>query len=59
MISADVMSAMSLAQLLDYIEVRLNASKAAGEDSRMNLVINGTADKALIQVNKIVCLRTG
>ena len=54
MISADVMSAMSLSQLLDYIAVRLNASKAAGEDFKMDLVINDTADKALIQVKNSV-----
>jgi alkyl sulfatase BDS1-like metallo-beta-lactamase superfamily hydrolase len=57
-ISADVMSAMSLSQLLDYIAVRLNASKAAGQDFKINLVINDTADnaadKALIQVKNSV-----
>jgi len=54
MISPDIMSAMSLSQLLDYIAVRLNASKAAGEDFKMNLLINGTSDKALIQVKNSV-----
>jgi alkyl sulfatase BDS1-like metallo-beta-lactamase superfamily hydrolase len=54
MISADVMSAMSLSQLLDYLAVRLNATKAEGEDFRMNLIINNTSDKALIQVNNSV-----
>lgn len=53
-ISADVMSAMSLSQLLDYIAARLNASKAAGQDFEINLVISDTADKALIQVKNSV-----
>lgn len=54
MISADVMSAMSLNQLLDCIAIRLNASEVAGEDFRMNLAINGTDDKTLIQVKNSV-----
>jgi alkyl sulfatase BDS1-like metallo-beta-lactamase superfamily hydrolase len=54
MISADVMSAMSLSQLLDYLAVRLNGTKADGENFKMNLIINDTADKALIQVNNSV-----
>ena len=54
MISADVMSAMSLSQLLDYLAVRLNASEADGENLRLNLVINDTADRALIQVKNSV-----
>lgn len=54
LISADVMSAMSLSQLLDYLAVRLNASKADGENFSMNLIINDTADKALIQVKNSV-----
>lgn len=54
MISADVMSAMSLGELLDYLAVRLNGSRADGEDFRMNLVINGTSDKALVQVRNSV-----
>ena len=54
MISADVMSAMSLSQLLDYLAVRLNGTKADGEDFKMNLIINNTSDKALIQVNNSV-----
>ena len=54
MISADVMSAMSLSQLLDYLAVRLNASEADGESFRLNLVINDTDDRALIQVKNSV-----
>ncbi len=54
MISADVMSGMSTNQLLDYIAARLNSQKADGEDFEMNLIINGTADKALIQVKNSV-----
>jgi len=54
MISADVMSAMSLSQLLDYLAVRLNGTKADGEDFKMNLIINNTSDKALIHVNNSV-----
>lgn len=54
MTSADVMSAMSLDQLLDYIAVRLNTSEAAGEDFRMNLAINGTDDKMLQVKNSVL-----
>jgi alkyl sulfatase BDS1-like metallo-beta-lactamase superfamily hydrolase len=54
MISADVMSAMSLSQLLDYLAVRLNGTKADGENFKMNLIINDTANKALIQVKNSV-----
>ncbi|OPY53512.1 MAG: Metallo-beta-lactamase superfamily protein [Methanosaeta sp. PtaU1.Bin112] len=54
MISADIMSAMSLSQLLDFLAVRLNATKANGVDFKLNLMINGTNDKALIQVNNSV-----
>ncbi len=53
-ISADVMAAMSTSQLLDYIAVRLNSQKAEGENFQINLKINGTADRALIQVNNSV-----
>jgi len=54
MISADVMSAMSLSQLLDYLAVRLNGSKADGNDFEINLIVNNTTDKALIQVKNSV-----
>jgi alkyl sulfatase BDS1-like metallo-beta-lactamase superfamily hydrolase len=54
MISADVMSAMSLGELLDYLAVRLNGSKADGENFKMKLIINDTAEKALIQVKNSV-----
>ncbi len=54
MISADVMSAMSLSELLDYLAVRLNGTKADGENFKMDLVINDTADRALIQVKNSV-----
>ncbi|MFZ2471981.1 MAG: alkyl sulfatase dimerization domain-containing protein, partial [Methanothrix sp.] len=54
MISEDVMSGMSLSQLLDYLAVRLNGTSADGENFKMNLIINGTADKALVQVKNSV-----
>ena len=54
MISADVMSAMSTSQLLDYIAVRLNSQKSDGENFRMNLIINDSDEKALIQVKNSV-----
>ncbi len=54
MISEDIMSAMSLSELLDYISIRLNSTKADGENFKMNLIINNTTDKALIQVNNSV-----
>jgi alkyl sulfatase BDS1-like metallo-beta-lactamase superfamily hydrolase len=54
MISADIMSAMSCSQLLDFLAVRLNATKADGADYEINLAINGTGDRALIKVNNSV-----
>ncbi|MCJ7444886.1 MAG: MBL fold metallo-hydrolase [Methanotrichaceae archaeon] len=54
MISSDVMSAMSLSQLLEYLAVRLNGQKADGENFKMNLIINDTSDKAIIQVKNSV-----
>ena len=54
MISADVTSAMPLSQLLDYLAVRLNGQKADGENFKMNLIINNTAEKAVIQVKNSV-----
>jgi alkyl sulfatase BDS1-like metallo-beta-lactamase superfamily hydrolase len=48
------MSAMSLDQLLDYLAVRLNGQRADGEDFKMNLEINDTSDRALIQVKNSV-----
>jgi alkyl sulfatase BDS1-like metallo-beta-lactamase superfamily hydrolase len=54
MISSDIMSAMSIGQLLDYISSRLNASKSDGEDFKINLEVNDKADKALIQVRNCV-----
>jgi alkyl sulfatase BDS1-like metallo-beta-lactamase superfamily hydrolase len=53
-ISEDEMSAMSLSEILDYIAVRLNRQKADGENFKMNLIINNSTDKALIQVNNSV-----
>jgi alkyl sulfatase BDS1-like metallo-beta-lactamase superfamily hydrolase len=53
-ISADIMSAMSLSQIFDYLSARLNASEADGEDFRINLVVNDTADKAVILVRNSV-----
>jgi alkyl sulfatase BDS1-like metallo-beta-lactamase superfamily hydrolase len=54
MISADIMSAMSCSQLLDFLAVRLNATKADGADYKINLIINDTGDRALILVNNSV-----
>ena len=48
------MSAMSLSQIFDYLSARLNASEADGEDFRINLVVNDTADKAVILVRNSV-----
>ncbi len=45
LISADVMSAMSLSELLDYLACRLNGSEADGEKFRMNLIINDRLTK--------------
>ena len=49
-ISEDIMAAMSISELLDYISVRVNEQKADGEDYQMNLVLSDTGDKALIQI---------
>ncbi len=49
-ISDDIMAAMSMSELLDYISVRVNGQKADGEDYKMNLVLSDTGDTALIQI---------
>jgi len=49
-ISDDIMAAMSMSELLDYISVRVNGQKADGEDYQMNLILSDTGDTALIQV---------
>jgi len=49
-ISEDIMAAISMSKLLDYISVRVNGQKADGEDYKMNLVLSDIGDKALIQV---------
>lgn len=54
MISADVMSAMNTGQLLDYLAVRVNATKAAGADYTMNLKITDTGETARIRVKNSV-----
>ncbi|HOJ96000.1 MAG TPA: alkyl sulfatase C-terminal domain-containing protein [Methanospirillum sp.] len=53
-ISEDIMKAMTLSQLLDYISVRVNKEKVTGEDYQMNLMLSDTGDKALIQVKNDV-----
>ncbi|HWQ66399.1 MAG TPA: alkyl sulfatase dimerization domain-containing protein [Methanospirillum sp.] len=53
-ISPDIMAAMSMSQLLDYISVRVNGEKAAGEDYSMNLVLSDTGEQALITVKNSV-----
>ncbi|KAF5080767.1 putative alkyl/aryl-sulfatase YjcS [anaerobic digester metagenome] len=53
-ISEDIMKAMSLSQLLDYISVRVNKEKVTGEDYQMNLFLSDSGDKALIQVKNDV-----
>lgn len=53
-ISEDIMAAMSMSQLLDFISVRVNGEKVAGKDYQMNVVLSDTGDKALIQVKNSV-----
>ncbi|PKL65590.1 MAG: MBL fold metallo-hydrolase [Methanomicrobiales archaeon HGW-Methanomicrobiales-3] len=54
MISGDIMSAMTTGQLLDYLSVKVNATKADGENYRINLRIPDTGDTALVQVKNSV-----
>lgn len=54
MISGDIMSAMTTGQLLDYLSIRVNATKADGENYRINLRICDTGDTALVQVKNSV-----
>jgi alkyl sulfatase BDS1-like metallo-beta-lactamase superfamily hydrolase len=57
-VSPDIMSAMTVNQLLDYLSVRVNATKADGENYRINLRITDTGDTALVQVkNSVVVYR--
>jgi len=59
-ISGDIMSAMTVGQLLDYISVRVNAERAAGDSYTMNLRLTDTGDTALIQVkNSVIVYHTG
>jgi len=53
-ISEDIMSAMTIGQLLDYISVRVNGDKVKDEDYQMNLILSDTGDKALIQIRNDV-----
>ena len=53
-ISSDIMAAMSMGQLLDFISVRENGQKADGENYSMNLALSDTGDKALIKVENSV-----
>jgi len=60
MISEDIMSAMSVGQLLDYISVRVNADKAAGDIYTMNLRLTDTGETALVQVkNSVIVYHVG
>jgi alkyl sulfatase BDS1-like metallo-beta-lactamase superfamily hydrolase len=60
MISGDIMSAMTVDQLLDYISVRVNAERAAGDNYAMNLRLTDTGDSALIQVrNSVIIYHVG
>ncbi|MFA5268251.1 MAG: alkyl sulfatase dimerization domain-containing protein [Methanoregula sp.] len=59
-ISTDIMSAMTVGQLLDYISVRVNAGRAAGDIYTMNLRLTDTGDTALIQVkNSVIICHVG
>jgi alkyl sulfatase BDS1-like metallo-beta-lactamase superfamily hydrolase len=58
MISGDIMSAMTTSQLLDYLSVRVNATKADGDNYQINLIITDTGDEALVQVkNSVIVYR--
>jgi alkyl sulfatase BDS1-like metallo-beta-lactamase superfamily hydrolase len=56
MISGDIMSAMTMGQLLDYLSVRVNAEKAAGADYTMNLRITDTGETARIRIKNSVLM---
>jgi alkyl sulfatase BDS1-like metallo-beta-lactamase superfamily hydrolase len=59
-ISGDIMSAMTVGQLLDYISVRVNAERAAGDSYTMNLRLTDTGDTAFIQVkNSVIIYHVG
>jgi alkyl sulfatase BDS1-like metallo-beta-lactamase superfamily hydrolase len=59
-ISADIMAAMTVGQLLDYISVRVNADKARGDIYTMNIRLTDTGDTALIQVkNSVIVYHVG
>jgi len=54
MISPDVMSAMSLSQILDYLSVRVNGKKASGDQYLVNLNITDTGERALLRMKHSV-----
>ncbi|WP_373838243.1 alkyl/aryl-sulfatase [Methanospirillum sp.] len=53
-LSEDIMKAMTIGQLLDYISVRVNKEQVTGEDYQMNLILSDSGDKALIQIKNDV-----
>lgn len=53
-INDDIMTAMSMSQLFDYISVRVNGEKVKGEDYQMNLIVSDTGEKVLVQVRNDV-----
>ncbi|PWR70229.1 alkyl/aryl-sulfatase [Methanospirillum stamsii] len=53
-ISDDIMSAMTMSQLLDYISVRVNGEKAKGQDFQINLILSDNGDQALLKVKNNV-----
>ena len=55
-IYGDIMSAMTTGQLLDYLSVRVNATKADGDNYRINIRITDTGDKTHFQVKNSVIL---
>ncbi|OPX65336.1 MULTISPECIES: alkyl/aryl-sulfatase [unclassified Methanoregula] len=56
MISGDIMAAMTTGQLLDYLSVRVNATRAADADYTMNLRITDTGETARIRVKNSVLM---
>ena len=53
-ISPDIMSAMSVPQLLDFLSVRVNSGKASGQHLLINLMLTDTGESALVQVKNSV-----
>ncbi|MGD9938049.1 MAG: alkyl sulfatase C-terminal domain-containing protein [Methanoregulaceae archaeon] len=56
---ADITSAMSLDQLLEFLAIRVNGTKATGDHVLVNRNLTCTGDRALVQVENSMLASRG